>query len=79
MDDFYEAIEPELTDEEIEADHIDHLLQTAPPIDWERYSECDNERQAAARSDSRYCGPSPCARNLAEVGWMRQHPQWNRC
>ena len=44
MDDFYEAIEPELTDEEIEADYIDHLLQTAPPIDWECYSECDNER-----------------------------------
>ena len=43
MDDFYEAIEPELTDEEIEADYIDHLLQTAPPIDWECYSDGDNE------------------------------------
>jgi len=32
MDDLYEAIEPELTDEEIEADYVDHLLQTAPPI-----------------------------------------------
>jgi hypothetical protein len=44
MEDFYEAIEPELTDEEIEADYIDHLLQIAPPIDWECYSACDNER-----------------------------------
>ena len=39
----HEAIEPELTDEEIEADYLDHLLQTAPPIVWECYCERDNE------------------------------------
>jgi hypothetical protein len=38
----YEAIEPELTDEEIEADYVDHLLQTAPPIEWTCYCEHDN-------------------------------------
>lgn len=43
MDDFYEAIEPEPTFEEIEADCIDHLLQTGPPIVWECYRQRDNE------------------------------------
>ncbi len=43
MDDLYEAIEPELSDEELEAEYVDHLLQTAPPIVWECYCEPDNE------------------------------------
>ena len=43
MDDFYEAIEPELSDEELEAEYVDHLLQIAPPIVWECYCEGDNQ------------------------------------
>jgi hypothetical protein len=43
VDDLYEAIEPELTDEEIEAEYVDYLLQTAPPIEWECYCERNNE------------------------------------
>jgi hypothetical protein len=43
MDDLYEAIEPELSDEELEAEYVDHLLQTAPPIVWECCFERDNE------------------------------------
>jgi hypothetical protein len=60
MDELYEAIEPEPTDEEIEADYLDHLIQTAPPIVWECYCESNNECHVCREDDSRYCGPSPC-------------------
>ena len=57
MHELYEAIEPEPTDEEIEADYVDRLLQTAPPIVWTCYCVpddqchiCREERSAVLRN-----------------------------